>query len=310
MDREPVLFLFLDGVGLGPADAAANPFHAAEMPNLNRILEGRHLDSALEPFHGVLASFRPIDATLGVEGSPESATGQATLLTGVNVPRAIGEHFGPKPDPRIRAIMQKHNLPQELAKAGWKARLLNAYPESYFGAVRSGMRLHAAIPLAFALAEIPLATETDLDRGLALSADFTGRGWHSRLQRPSTPILNPKDAGRRLAELALASDFTMFDHWLPDYAGHYGEMRGAVRLLHVLDRVLGGLADGMRGTNLTVLVSSDHGNMEDLADKGHTRNAVPLLVLGIPEARKRIMETVVDLTGVTPAILRFFHIPQ
>lgn len=304
------MFLFLDGVGLGPADAAANPFHAAEMPNLGRLLEGRRLDAALEPFHGIHASFRPIDATLGVGGSPESATGQSTLLTGVNVAQAIGEHYGPKPDPRIRAIMQEHNLPRELSKAGWKARLLNAYPESYFEAVRSGMRLHAAIPLAFVLAEIPLATETDLDQGRAVSADFTGRGWHSRLQRPRTPILNPTDAGRRLVELALASDFTMFDHWLPDYAGHYGEMRGAVRLLNVLDRVLGGIVEGMRETNLTVLVSSDHGNMEDLSDKGHTRNAVPMLALGPPEARKRIVDPIFDLAGFTPSILRFFHITQ
>ena len=307
-DREPVLFLFLDGVGLGPADPNANPFHAAEMPNLRGLLEGKRLDGALEAFHGVDASFRPIDATLGVDGSPESATGQATLLTGVNVAQAIGGHFGPKPDPRIRAIMQKHNLPGRLSEAGRKAKLLNAYPDSYFEAVRSGRRLHAAIPLAFALADIPLATETDLDRGQAVSADFTGRGWRSRMRRPSTPVLNPKDAGRRLADLALENDFTMFDHWLPDYAGHYGEMRGAVRLLNVLDHVLGGILEVVRKSNLTVLLSSDHGNMEDLSDKGHTRNAVPMLALGSLDARKRIIETIVDLTGFTPAILRFFQI--
>jgi len=308
MTRGPVLFLFLDGVGLGPPDSGVNPLRAAEMPNLRRLLDGRPLDATLEPFHGAHASFRPIDATLGVAGDPQSATGQSALLTGVNVPMAIGGHYGPKPDSRIRSILKEHNLLSRLARSGLRARLLNAYPESYFEAIRSGRRLHAAIPLAFALAEIPLATESDLDRGQAVSADFTGRGWRSRLQRPGTPVLAAEAAGRRMAELALEADFTMFDHWLPDYAGHYGEMQGAVRLLKILDRAIGGISAAMEGTELTVFITSDHGNMEDLSDPGHTRNPVPALVLGPLEVRKRILEPLKDLTGVTPAILNYFQL--
>jgi hypothetical protein len=307
MDCGPVLFLFLDGVGLGPADGTANPFRAARMPNLRSLLGNRPMDSELGPFDGSRASFRPIDATLGVEGAPESATGQSTLLTGVNVAKAIGGHYGPKPDARIRPILQRNNLLVRLARAGVQSRLLNAYPASYFAAIRSGRRLHGTIPLAFDLAGIPLATESDLDRGEALSADFTGRGWRTRLGRSQTSLLTPEEAGRRMAELALRRGFTVFDHWLSDYAGHYGDMRGAVRLLDVLDRAIGGIAEIARETNLTVLFSSDHGNMEDLSEKGHTRNAVPLLILGSAETRRRIAESVVDLTGFAPAVLRLFQ---
>jgi 2,3-bisphosphoglycerate-independent phosphoglycerate mutase len=307
MDHGPVLFLFLDGVGLGPADVAVNPLRAAEMPTLRRVLEGRHLDATLEPFQGVHASFRPIDATLGVEGSPESATGQSTLLTGVNVPKAIGGHYGPKPDARIRSILQKNNLLARLSEAGRSARLLNAYPDSYFEAIRSGRRLHGTIPLAFSLAGIPLSTEADLDRGEALSADLTGRGWRTRLRRPHAPILSPEDAGKRMADLALRNDFSVFDHWLPDYAGHYGEMQGAIRLLHIFDRALAGIVEAMRGTNLTVVISSDHGNLEDLSDPGHTLNPVPALALGPSEARDRIIEPMNDLTDFAPAVLDFFR---
>jgi 2,3-bisphosphoglycerate-independent phosphoglycerate mutase len=308
MNCGPVLFVFLDGVGLGPADASVNPFHAADLPNLTRLLEGRRLDAALEPFHGSLASFQPADATLGVDGSPESATGQAALLTGINVPRAIGGHYGPKPDPRIRRIMEKENLVARLVQAGRKTRLLNAYPDSYFEAIRSGRRLHAAIALAFSLAGIPLATADDLDRGRAVSADFTGRGWRTHLRRPGTPTMNPETAGKRMALLALENDLTMFDHWLPDYAGHFGEMRGAVRLLEILDRVLGGITEVVENSDLSVVVLSDHGNMENLSDKGHTRNPVPALVLGRPEARERILAPLKDLTGFAPAILDWFKI--
>ena len=308
MNPHPFFFLFLDGVGLGPPDTAVNPLRAAQMPNLRRLLGGRSLDSELDPFHGIHASFRPIDANLGVEGTPESATGQSTLLTGINVAQAIGGHYGPKPDARIRPILEEYNLLARLSRSSLSARLMNAYPESYFEAVRIGRRLHAAIPMAFALAGIPLATADDLDRGKALSADFTGRGWRTRMQRGHTPLLRPEEAGKRAVELALRHDFTLFDHWLPDYAGHYGEMQGAVRLLTILDRVLGGIAGAMQGTDLTVFITSDHGNLEDLSDPGHTRNPVPALALGPLEARKQILDSMEDLTGLAPAVLDHFHI--
>jgi hypothetical protein len=42
-----LLFLFLDGVGLGEEDPARNPLGAARTPSLDRLLQGRidpHLD--------------------------------------------------------------------------------------------------------------------------------------------------------------------------------------------------------------------------------------------------------------------------
>jgi hypothetical protein len=309
MPFPPVFLIFLDGVGLGRADPNINPLVAANLPHIAVLLEGRRLDLDLEPFDGSHASFRPSDATLGVEGVPESATGQSVLLTGVNVPKLIGTHFGPKPDGRIRVILQKYNLLRRLTEAGFRCRLLNAYPGSYFDAIRSGHRLHSAIPLAFDQAGIPLATEQDLIRGDAISADFTGRGWRTRLRSTDTPVLTPHQAGKRMGELALRNDFTVFDHWPTDYAGHFGEMRGAVRLLETLDRVLGGLTETMAGTELSVVVTSDHGNLEDLSVRGHTRNPVPALTLGPPDIRKMIADRMTDLTGFTAAMTGLFHLP-
>ena len=308
--RTPVLLIFLDGVGLGPPDPAVNPFYATDLPHISGLLDGRRLDLTLEPFDGSKASFRSTDATLGVDGIPESATGQSSLLSGKNVPKLIGTHFGPKPDGRIRAILQHDNVIRRLAESSLRSGLLNAYPHAYFDAIRSGRRLHSAFPLAFDLAGIPLATEEDLIRGDALSADFTGRGWRTRLQYSNTPVLTPKGAGRRMAELALRNDFTAFDHWPTDYAGHYGEMRGASRLLDVLDRTIGGLIEAMTGTDLIVVITSDHGNVEDLSVRGHTRNPVPSIILGPPAVRRRIADHMKDLTGFAPAILENFCIPE
>jgi 2,3-bisphosphoglycerate-independent phosphoglycerate mutase len=309
MPRQPIFLLFLDGVGLGRPDPLVNPFAAADLPHIASLLEGRRLDLDLEPFDGTRAYFRSVDATLGVAGDPESATGQSVLLTGVNVPKLIGTHYGPKPDERIRAILRKYNLLRRLAASGFSSRLLNAYPGSYFDAIRSGHRLYSAIPLAFEQAGIPLATEQDLIRGEAISADFTGRGWRTRLRITDTPVLTPHQAGKRMTELALRNDFTVVDHWPTDYAGHFGEMRGAVRMLETLDRVLGGMTDAMAGTELTVVVTSDHGNLEDLSVRGHTRNPVPALLLGPPEIRKIIADRMTDLTGFATAVAELFHLP-
>ena len=63
-----VVFLFVDGVGLRPP-AADNPVNPEVCPTLCRLIEK----------YG-----KPVDARLGVEGIPQSATGQATMFTGVN----------------------------------------------------------------------------------------------------------------------------------------------------------------------------------------------------------------------------------
>ena len=76
-----VLFLFLDGVGLGPDDPESNPLSAAAMPALQGLLGGKKLVRGTAPYVGPRATLLALDATLGVDGLPQSATGQAALVT-------------------------------------------------------------------------------------------------------------------------------------------------------------------------------------------------------------------------------------
>jgi hypothetical protein len=94
-----LLFLFLDGVGLGTDNPMINPFAGAAMPNLRSLLGGQPLVASAAPIESPRATLLPLDACLGVPGAPQSATGQATLLTGRNVPAELGYHYGPKPNP-------------------------------------------------------------------------------------------------------------------------------------------------------------------------------------------------------------------
>jgi len=298
-----ILFIFLDGVGLGENDAQKNPFARVRSGNLAALLGGRQLLANSAPFVGERATLLALDACLGVAGLPQSATGQAVLLTGINVPAAIGEHYGPKPNRAVAQYLLNGNLFSELKRAGRSAALLNAYPPRYFHGVDSGRRLYSAIPLAVTSAGLPLFTKEDFFEGRALSADFTGEAWGSMLGYSSAPIRTASEAGTKLAELAQGYDFSLFEYWSTDYAGHKQDMRWAVQQLELLDDVIGGLMASWYSDDL-VLITSDHGNMEDLSTRRHTAARVPAMLIGPIGARAAFTNGLSDLAGIAPAIRR------
>ena len=299
-----VLVLFLDGVGLGQDDRSCNPLAAARTPFLETVLGGRKLLAGAAPFHGELATLVAIDACLGVAGMPQSASGQAALLTGRNVPAEIGEHYGPKPNPAIAEIVRTRNLFMETVQRGGSAALLNAYPPAYYQAIDSRRRLYSAIPMAARAAGLALMTAEDLQAGRALSPDFTGAGWRAQPGFPPAPLLTPRQAGLRLASLASAYSLAWFDHWPSDYAGHRASMPQAVELVETLDGVLAALMESWAERRGLIVVTSDHGNLEDLRGRRHTRNPVPGLLLGPQDLRHSFSDGLVDLTGFHDAILR------
>lgn len=312
LDQMKVLFLFLDGIGLGENDPEKNPFAKVELPNLQGLLAGNKLLMETiskstqngNGFETERATLIALDAGLGVEGLPQSATGQAALLTGVNVSAEIGYHYGPKPNPEVAAYLRNGNVFCTLSEHGYKSALLNAYPPGYFSAIQSGRRLYSAIPLAVTSAGIPLKTQDDLMEGRALSADFTAQGWRERLELPDTPVMTSSQAGVRLAELSIEYDLAFFEYWLSDYAGHSQDMRGAQALLTAFDQMLGGLLESWADKEGLILITSDHGNMEDLSTRRHTANPVPALIIGDPKLRAEFVAELTDITDIAPAILR------
>lgn len=298
------LFIFLDGVGLGADNPEVNPFARAAMPHLQGLLGGHKLLAASAPFVGARATLLALDASLGVHGLPQSATGQAVLLTGVNVPARIGGHYGPKPNPAVVEHIRSGSVFSDLKARGKSVAFVNAYPPRYFHAIESGRRLYSAIPLAATSAGVPLLGKDDLFAGRALSADFTATAWASMLGFPDAPVLTPSQAGQRLAHLGGQYDFSLFEYWATDYAGHRQDMRWAVEQLDAFDGVLGGLIGSWDDDEGLVLVTSDHGNMEDLSTRRHTESAVPLVLIGSSTARAAFSSGLTDLTGVAPAIAR------
>lgn len=295
-----VLFIFMDGIGLGENNPETNPFARATMPNLNKLLDGRTLLKDAAPFHGDEASLVAVDPAVGVSGLPQSATGQAILLTGINIPAELGYHYGPKPNPEVAAYLKEATLFSRFVKEGKKTTLLNAYPPRYFHGIDSGKRLYSSIPQAVVNAGLPLFRHDDLFSGHALSADFTGEGWQSMLGFKDAPVMDPPDAGRKLGSLAREYDFSLFEYWASDYAGHKQEMDNAIQLMETFDNILGGLVEDWHDG--LILVTSDHGNMEDLSTRRHTDANVPALVIGDKVARDEFTRDLKELTDIAPAI--------
>lgn len=302
------LFFFIDGIGIGEDDPEKNPFARVKLSTLESLLGGRRMVKGSAPYHSVRSSFFSIDARLGVEGVPQSATGQAALLTGLNIPKVVGYHFGPWPNQIVVDSLDNNNLFSQFKTANMRTALLNAYPPSYFEAVDKGKRLYSAIPQAVISAGIPLKTARDLNDGLAISADLTAEGWAERLNLPDTPILTPIQAGGRLAELSQNYEFSFFEYWLSDYAGHEQDMEKACAILEMLDKTFEGLIKNWEDQSGLILVTSDHGNMEDLSTRRHTLNPVPALLIGAPQLRREFVNRLKKITDIAPLILHLFKI--
>lgn len=302
-----VHILFLDGVGLGGPDPTENPFVSARLPNLNGLLGTGWFLRGRGPIRATRASLAPTDATLGVPGRPQSATGQAAILTGRNVPEIIGEHYGPKPNPAVAEEIHRGTLFHDVVAARYPAALITPYPERFFEAVESGKRLLSSIPLAATAAGLPLLGVAELRAGYAVSPDFTGQGWRDFLGYSDVELLSLEDAGRRIATIAATQSFSFFEHWPTDQAGHRGTLASAISHLEAIDAVLGGLLAAWDDARGLLIITSDHGNLEEKGHRQHTRNAVPTILVGPDHAAHAA--AIHDLTDIAGVVRRALALP-
>ena len=294
------LIIFLDGIGLGDDDPAVNPFAAAHTPTLASLAGGQRWLRGTERVATGRAAFGPVDPRMGVPGRPQSATGQAAILTGRNVPAIIGEHYGPRPNPPIRALLKEDNLFIRSVSRGEPAALLEAYPPAFHSALSSGKRIPSSYQDAALQAGLTLFGEDDVQNGDALAVDWTGAAWREHLGYTDSPVYTPTEAGRRLVEIARRYRFSFFSHWLTDQVGHRGNVPDGVALLELFDGVMAGVLDSWNDDEGLIIITSDHGNLEDLSHGKHTMNDVPLVIVGRGAAD--VATQVNTLADIAPAI--------
>lgn len=302
--RRRVLLILLDGVGIGTKDPRRNPLFAARPPFLQSLLDGELPSLRNRRIEAADAECIPLDANLGVAGLPQSGTGQSALYTGMNTARIIGQHFGPYLYSTLKPIVEEHNIFHRLrnGKAHGRATLANAFPQRFFDYLEGPRRRMVAGIYAVLAADLRFRDINDLKRGEAVSTDITAERW-AGIGHPDAPVVPPREAGRALAHVAAMHDFTLFEYFLTDKAGHDMNPDFANRTLHDVDELLRGLYDAATLGELLILVTSDHGNMEEIGIKTHTRNPVPLIAFGSRDGFDS--RSLISISDIVPAVCSF-----
>jgi hypothetical protein len=285
------LLIFVDGLGIGTR-GPHNPFDRlgdAATPLAIFTDEEPQL-----PHDGLLAR---TDACLGVDGRPQSASGQTTILTGINAPALLGYHKQGFPNEAMRGIIGEHSVFLQLRRAGIEPNTFaNAYTPRFF---ETRPRWVSATTVAVEAAGMPFRQLEDLQRGRAVYQDFTNElvieaGFDVR---PRTPA----EAAEALAALVGAHRFTLYEYFITDRVGHAQDMEAALRVITNLAAFVRAVLERVNLSDTTVIITSDHGNVEDLSIRNHTRNFVPTLAWGA--GRAGVQRRVRTLAHITPAII-------
>lgn len=282
-----IIYLFIDGVGIAEP-AADNPINREVCPMLCSLIKHHS---------------KPIDACLGVEGLPQSATGQATMFTGINCAAKMGKHCEGFPGLELREIIKKNNIFLELERRGKSVCFADAYlvdkideiSQRRFKSVTTVMAL--TMPRTIAMIE-------DLKSDNALMHDLTRETIQDHY--PDIPIIMPQRAAEHLFNIAQKNDFTLYEFFQTDVSGHSMDYTRACSVLRIYDMFLSALVRYTEVAGITLIVTADHGNVETINHRGHTRNPVPFIVFGPRE--RRIRNRVESLVDIMPALLSEFDL--
>lgn len=308
-----IIFIFLDGVGIGSA-SRTNPFFAADADYLCFYENSPGLPDG--------TPIKPIDARLGVEGMPMSATGQTSLFTGVNMPMLLGAHKDSYPDKPMRKIIKAHNLFSSLKKNSFRVQFLNAYPGSahfytpehvrilddgdfYFSHFFQGRsRNNLSVTTCMMVSSFNrVFGENDIREERALYHDYTNE---SLLQSGfDLPKFSPEKAAEIIFNTSRDYDLLLYEFFQTDMYGHGFALENCVDLIRDLNRLVKHLVSLLDGEKDTLLITSDHGNLEDSLTPMHTANPVPLIAWGRDAGELR--QRVENLSEIAPAVVDFFH---
>lgn len=285
-----VLLFFIDGLGIGtrgPFNPLDNLPGAAPLA----IFQNETPETFLE---GIVV---PTDPRLGIEGRPQSASGQTTILTGINAPATIGYHKQGFPYKPLLEIIGRHSIFRQLSEAGVEPiTFANAYTSGFFS---ERPRWISATTAAVEAAGLRFRNMEDVRNGDAVFMDYTNR---ILIERGEDVALRTEDeAATVLARIAAQNRFTLYEYFITDKVGHAQDMELAKMVLTSLALFIRELLTRLDLERTTVILTSDHGNIEDLSLRNHTLHAVPTIVWGAQ--RKRVAARIKDLADITPAIV-------
>ena len=272
-----IIYIFYDGIGYGKNDSNINPFTRYAHTYLS-ALGGKSSSQSLPKGLEIIST----DAQLGIPGLPQSATGQTALWTGVNASSKMGRHITGFPGPTLIRIIKEYSIIKKMCEHGYKASLINAYSNNYLRRLQKNHRLRSAsshVQLASGQAYKNLE---DLENGKALFMDYTHEIMHKIYPelKERFPIQSPYKRGQDLISIAQKYDLIIHEFFLTDKAGHDCSWEMAEWCIKIIESFIDGLIASINPKEELLLISSDHGNMEDLSTKRHSFNHVPTIAYG------------------------------
>ena len=284
-----VLLFFIDGLGIG----TRGPFNPLDnLPDATplAVFQNEPAETFLD---GIVV---PTDPRLGIDGRPQSASGQTTILTGVNAPAAVGYHKQGFPNKALLEIIEKQSIFRQLTDAGVQPiTFANAYTSRFFS---ERPRWVSATTAAVEAAGLQFRTVEDMRNGAAVFMDYTNRILIERGEDAS--VRSEAEAATVLARIVAENRFTLYEYFITDKVGHAQDMDLAKTILTSLALFIRELLIKLDLDRTTVILTSDHGNIEDLSIRNHTLHAVPTIVWGAQ--REKVAARIKTLADITPAI--------
>ena len=285
-----VILFFIDGVGIGEENEF-NPLSLTENlePLDNFVGANKKIFSS-----GILV---PTDARLGVEGRPQSASGQTSIYTGINAAKHIGKHKLGFPNEDLRDLIAEYSIFLQLKNKQIEPNIFaNTYTPKFF---EEKQRWKSATTCAVEAAGVRFCSLPDLIGRKSLFHDFTNE--YLIEKGFDVPKFTPTDAAEILAGLSERHRFTLYEHFITDKIGHDQNYEWAAKHLPKLAELIRETMKRIDFDKTTFILTSDHGNIENLSIRNHTLNKVPTIVWG--RKSREFAERINDLTDITPAII-------
>jgi 2,3-bisphosphoglycerate-independent phosphoglycerate mutase len=130
------------------------------------------------------------------------------------------------------------------------------------------------------------------------------------------PEMSAAEVSAKLCEAIISGRYDTFICNIanPDMVGHSGDLDACIKAVEAVDKAIGEVVAAMRSVGGEMIITADHGNIEQLRDPvtnqphtAHTTNLVPLVVFTDRSCQLREAGALPD---VMPTLLAMMAIPQ
>ncbi|MBI4779308.1 2,3-bisphosphoglycerate-independent phosphoglycerate mutase [Candidatus Falkowbacteria bacterium] len=135
----------------------------------------------------------------------------------------------------------------------------------------------------------------------------------------ATPAMSSGDLAKEiLNNLAKRKyDFTVLNFAAPDMIGHTGNLAVGIKCCHEVDKYLGKIIEAYLRAGGTVIVTADHGNIEEMInlktgeiDTEHSTNQVPFILVNKDMRNKVKLKSDGALSDIAPTILELLNLKK